>query len=513
MSYIPTTLTGLGASTATGLNLLNSTAAAVGAQQYSPSVLWTGKGWATGVNNSQSVAFQAYVVPVQAATNPSGLWTLNSSVNGGAFGTALTYDTAGNMIIPSSISVGGTAYTYGAPSLTGAAALLVPNTTYTVTGSATTATFQAVLFNTPTFTDASAGTITDLTNVLINGPAGIAGSLAANRKHSLLIVDSTSAASAITGGLVISTTLGTAATSIGMGGGNINLGGSLTVGGTTLLTTSSTLAGVNVGAYAGDPSGPNNGDLWYNSTVNMMSARNNGINAFVVTPGSNRANGYEFYDEFLSEGAGGSNSGTVTTTSGTGAVASNDNSPIDGTWIGVLEFRSGSTSAGAVSMYTTQNQYWIGAGQATLEERIHFGALSNGTDTYQYLFGFCDGRNLNGAAQGNGIFFQYNQASSANWLIVTSNGGVQTIADSGIAVVAGTTTSIKLKIVVNAAGTSAAFYVNGTQAANSPITTNIPTGTSHKSGIMAVLLKSAGTTSVTVDHDYLYSFLQLTTAR
>ncbi len=39
-----------------------------------------------------------------------------------------------------------------------------------------------------------------------------------------------------------------------------------------------TVAGLNVGSYAGNPSTPTNGDLWYNSTANELRARINGAN-------------------------------------------------------------------------------------------------------------------------------------------------------------------------------------------------------------------------------------------
>lgn len=37
-------------------------------------------------------------------------------------------------------------------------------------------------------------------------------------------------------------------------------------------------AGINVGSYAGDPATPDNGDLWYDSTANELTARINGAN-------------------------------------------------------------------------------------------------------------------------------------------------------------------------------------------------------------------------------------------
>ena len=61
-----------------------------------------------------------------------------------------------------------------------------------------------------------------------------------------------------------------------------------------------TNAGINVGSVAGDPSSPANGDLWYDSTANELTARINGAN---VALGSG--------------GGGGITVGTTTVTSGT----------------------------------------------------------------------------------------------------------------------------------------------------------------------------------------------------
>lgn len=86
----------IGTTVTDGLLLTNTTQAAAGAQQYSPAVHWTGQGWKTNATAaSQSVDFRSYVVPVEGTTAPSGTWTLESSVNGGAFGAALTYTTSG----------------------------------------------------------------------------------------------------------------------------------------------------------------------------------------------------------------------------------------------------------------------------------------------------------------------------------------------------------------------------------------------------------------------------------
>lgn len=137
------------------------------------------------------------------------------------------------------VSVGGTAYTFGAlPSgaTTSGPSITMPATTYTVTGTNTATAFQANYFGVPTFTDASVGTVTDLFNTIFAGPSAVAGSLVGTRKHTLGVLDSTSASSSIIGGFVVAATFGTTATSTAIGGGNINTGGTMTVGGTTTLT-------------------------------------------------------------------------------------------------------------------------------------------------------------------------------------------------------------------------------------------------------------------------------------
>lgn len=83
--------------TTKGITLANYTPAAAGVQQISPALQFVGQGWATGVNNSQTVRFHSYVLPVQAGTNPTATWVLQSSINNGSFGNGLTYTSSGNL--------------------------------------------------------------------------------------------------------------------------------------------------------------------------------------------------------------------------------------------------------------------------------------------------------------------------------------------------------------------------------------------------------------------------------
>lgn len=89
----------------------------------------------------------------------------------------------------------------------------------------------------PTYSSQNASqTFTDACTVYIDKP--LAGTNAIfTRAHSLAIVDATSSTTSVTGGFIVATTLGTTATSVGIGGGNINLGGALGVGSTGYFTS------------------------------------------------------------------------------------------------------------------------------------------------------------------------------------------------------------------------------------------------------------------------------------
>lgn len=70
---------------ATGLTLINSTAATVGVQSASPEWFLTGQGWkTTATAGSQTVSWGQSVLPVQGTTNPSAIWRLQGYVNGSA---------------------------------------------------------------------------------------------------------------------------------------------------------------------------------------------------------------------------------------------------------------------------------------------------------------------------------------------------------------------------------------------------------------------------------------------
>ena len=83
------------------VQLFNTTAAAAGAQQYSPALHYQGQGWKTNATAaSQAVDFRSYVIPIQGTANPTAEWVLESQVNGGGYGNQMLYTTAGQLILP-----------------------------------------------------------------------------------------------------------------------------------------------------------------------------------------------------------------------------------------------------------------------------------------------------------------------------------------------------------------------------------------------------------------------------
>lgn len=82
-----------------GLRLSNATAAAAGAQQYSPPVVQEGQGWETNVGSSMKVEFLQDVRPVQGAAAPSGYWGIYPSVNDAAYSAtpAMSVASSGNV--------------------------------------------------------------------------------------------------------------------------------------------------------------------------------------------------------------------------------------------------------------------------------------------------------------------------------------------------------------------------------------------------------------------------------
>jgi hypothetical protein len=111
--------------------------------------------------------------------------------------------------------------------------------------------------------------------------------------------------------------------------------------------------------------------------------------------------------------------------------------------------------------------------------------------------------------QTNGVYFQLlgSPTPDTNWFIVTANASTRTRVNTGIAYAANTW--FKLKLTVNAAGTSVQANINGSDVGTA-ITTNIPTVA------ISPLVKVdgiAGGTASDTDIDFCRIVKTLTTSR
>jgi|GEM_PF-2209375 len=92
------TLAGLGTTPSDAVLINNTTAAAAGAQQYSPSFELVGKGWKTASGGaSQTVGFRMQAVPVQGVSAPTGSLQLDANINGSYTANIFNIDTSGNV--------------------------------------------------------------------------------------------------------------------------------------------------------------------------------------------------------------------------------------------------------------------------------------------------------------------------------------------------------------------------------------------------------------------------------
>lgn len=150
---------------------------------------------------------------------------------------------------------------------------------------------------------------------------------------------------------------------------------------------------------------------------------------------------------------------------------------IDGNHPGLLQLKPGTSATGYIGALQGA-VFNLGAGVMTTEYLVRFDQLSNGTDTYVALIGL--GRDFAAATDfTSGLYFRYTHGTnSGKFEFKSAAAGSRTTVDTGITVAANTW--YKLKIVVNAAGTSAQAYIDGA-AAGTAISTNLPNTTAAQS--------------------------------
>lgn len=129
----------------------------------------------------------------------------------------------------------------------------------------------------------------------------------------------------------------------------------------------------------------------------------------------------------------------------------------------------------------------VGGGQISINWVINLLALSAGGNTYDTWIGLGNGlASLPPTEPSDGIYFRYTDSvNGGRWQIATASGSVYTKQDSGVAA---STNWVNLGIVVNAAGTSVSYFIDGVPVSTA-ITTNIP---SIALAIIYVMVSSVG---------------------
>jgi hypothetical protein len=285
------------------------------------------------------------------------------------------------------------------------------------------------------------------------------------------------------------------------------------------------------GNIALDPFWAAKGDIAVGFANNTASILSTGTDGQVLTVNSSTATGLEWaaggsggsldlatfrdkpplWEEFTQSGAIPASTafhgmfGLQRQSSGTGATMDSEVAQTGAAGIGSVQ--AGTTTTGYSFCRTASDAYFFGGAAYNLEGRFWIPVARDGTDDYSFVFGFHDATT---AAATDGAYFLYDGAS-ANWQIVNRSNASGSPVASAVAVPIATW--VKLNVVVNAAANSVAYYVNGTQLAVSPLTSDIPTAVNRQTGIRWGIVKSAGTNDREIWCDYMWLDTDYTTSR
>lgn len=217
--------------------------------------------------------------------------------------------------------------------------------------------------------------------------------------------------------------------------------------------------------------------------------------------GSGRSKFFELFTDFAMS-ASGINEGTDGFTwgrqvSGAGADANtfaNRFVSFSRPGAGILSLITGTAANGraAIDSWNDNSIFRFDQGTTTFETLIYIPTLATTTDDYVLRLGFVQGNALTNDL----VAFEYNRSNSANWHGVTGWNGSYTRVDTGVAVAATKWIMLALEFT----STLLTLRINGTSCGT--ITTNIRPDGGTRLGTH--LLKTAGTTSVTVLLDYVY---------
>ncbi len=219
---------------------------------------------------------------------------------------------------------------------------------------------------------------------------------------------------------------------------------------------------------------------------------------------SSRAYFHE-WDHFCGSTSAGKLGWTSAVTGAGSAISASGNSQATNR-PGILTMTEGSTSTGRACLHLGAIDHVLGGGAVTIEWWIRIATLSDGSNTYLIYVG--GGDDVASGDHVDGVYFGYDSTVSANWLMCTSSNSARTKTASSSEVAADT--FYKLRIEVNAAGTSVEYFVDDVSIGT--VATNIPTGQTRQFGPNIKIVKSVGTTERGVRVDFWQTYNAYTSA-
>lgn len=177
---------------------------------------------------------------------------------------------------------------------------------------------------------------------------------------------------------------------------------------------------------------------------------------------------------------------------------------------GIIRLNTTTGSSNSPTLHTHEAVILFSGGEWTYE--THAGIVngpSTAGDPFTIRIGFGDV--LTGGENVDGVFFRYTHSvNSGNWELVARKSDVETVTDSGY--FEGGFDWRRFRIVVNAAATSAQFFINGTSVGT--VGSNIPLSASaQRTGLRNSISKDGGTNQRYLDVDYMYLKFVPTTPR
>lgn len=173
---------------------------------------------------------------------------------------------------------------------------------------------------------------------------------------------------------------------------------------------------------------------------------------------------------------------------------------------GILALDTTTSATTARGINRGGNSVLPGQGLFVMEWRVRMPTISTALEKFVVRIGFHDA--TSSTVPVDGVWFEVDEGvNSGQWQLKASSNSTATTTNSVSAPAANTW--YKLRVDINAAGTSAEFFIDGSSVGT--VASNIPTGTGRGTSPAVFIVKSVGTTSRTIDIDYALIYQKFTT--